>query len=539
MGLLQLKGRPASAGFAAGRVQRLRQSSPAARRQGSPADEALVLRREMARAVVALEALAADLEGEAAEMVAFQIAMLKDPALSEPAFEAIGRAEAAERAWSAALDAEIAGYAESDDEHFRARAADLIDIRDRVAALLGGVAMPRIEPGSVVLAADITVSQFLGADWRGGGIALLHGSATSHVGMLARARGVPMVVNLDTGAADVVGDGAAALLDGEGGTLTIHPDDQAHEAFSERRRLSWLRGEATRAHLYKPAHMADGTRVTVLLNLADPSELDGLDPSICDGIGLVRTELLFEGAAPPSEERQLSVYRKIVQWAAGRPVTIRTLDAGGDKAVAGITLNDERNPFLGVRGIRLSLRHPDLFKVQLRALLRVASEGPIEILIPMVSTPSEVEETRRLIDACRQELAVRGVPHQRPPLGIMVEVPAVAVAPERFDADFYSIGSNDLVQYTLAAGRDVAALADLADPTDPSVLRLIGQVVAHGFRAGRKVSLCGDAGGDPRVIPHLLDAGLRVLSMSPAEVATGKLAIAAHTPAPAAPMPNS
>ena len=530
MGELRLEGRPASPGFAAGMLQVL--GRPASARQ--PGDrfgqDAEVLRGAIAAGIRNLEALAAGLDGEAAEMIGFQIAMLEDPALSEAAFEAVAGGSAATDAWTAAMNAEIAGYGASDDEYFRARAGDLADIRDRVLVGLGGEATPSIRPGAIVVAADLAPSLLLSTDWSGGAIALRHGSATSHVAMLARSRGIPMVVGLGDAPATNLLDGTPVLLEGDAGLLVVDPTDAARRAFDLRRGQRATEGEAARAGRTQPARMADGTPVTVLLNIADPAELAGLDPELCDGIGLVRTELLFEGSAPPGEDAQIAVYRGILRWASGRPVTIRTLDAGGDKPIAGVTLDHETNPFLGVRGVRLSLRHLPMFKLQLRALARAAAEGPLEIMVPMVSVPVEIGQVRVLLDEVCRELAAEGLSHRRPPLGIMVEVPAVAIAPERFDADFYSIGSNDLVQYTLAAGRDAAALADLARPTDPSVLRLIANVAAHGARTNRKVSLCGDAGGSPAAIPHLLGAGLRILSMAPSDVGEAKRAIAGYQP---------
>lgn len=532
MAPLRLQGRSAAPGFASGPLFVLPRRQAAARPAGSPQAEAEALRQAILGAIGDIEDLIVRLQGDASEMMVFQRALLEDPVLSEGAFAAISAGQAADSAWSAALDSEIAGYRSSDDDYFRARASDLADLRDRVLTGLGGGRVADIPPGSILLAADLTPSQFLTTDWREGGIALWGGSPASHVAMLARSHGVPMLVGLEMGSeqAAALVNGAVALLEGGTACLTLAPDDTAHAAFAEARARGQSLAASAEPLLHQPARMADGTPVTVLLNVADPSDLDGLDPSVCDGIGLVRTELLFDGAAPPDEDAQLAIYRRIVRWAAGRPVTIRTLDAGGDKRVAGITLDDERNPFLGVRGIRLSLRFPDLFKVQLRALARVASEGPVEVMIPMVSVPAELEAVRALFAEVCRELAAEGLPHRMPPLGIMVEVPAAAILPGRFEAAFYSIGSNDLVQYTLAAGRDVAALADLADLADPSVLHLIAAVAAHGAANGRKVSLCGDAGGDPRYIPQVLEAGVRILSMSAADIGRAKLAIAAYTP---------
>ena len=264
------------------------------------------------------------------------------------------------------------------------------------------------------------------------------------------------------------------------------------------------------------------------LNAASAEELEGIDPAICDGIGLVRTELMFYGpGGPPDEDAQYEAYRRILAWAQGRPVTIRTLDAGGDKPIEGVTMSGESNPFLGVRGIRLSLRHPALFQTQLRALARAAAHGDLRVMLPMVTVPAELEAARTLLDEAMTSLARDRIPAVRPKLGIMIEVPAAAIAVDHFDADFFSIGSNDLTQYVTAAGRDIGAVADLADPLNPAVMRLIASVARHGRESGRGVSLCGDAGGEPRVIGALLRAGLRSLSVAPQSVAAAKQAIAA------------
>ena len=248
----------------------------------------------------------------------------------------------------------------------------------------------------------------------------------------------------------------------------------------------------------------------------------------------MRTELLFEGKALPDEDTQLAAYRAILLWADGRPVTIRTLDAGGDKPIAGLTPDGESNPFLGLRGVRLTLRRPDVFKIQLAALCRAACHGTLEIMVPMIAVPRELEQVRILLDDVIQDLAARGIDHLRPALGMMVEVPSAALTPNRFDAAFFSIGSNDLTQYVMAAGRDIDSVADLARSDDPAVLQLIAHVVSHGKATGRKVSLCGDAGGDPALINTLLKTGLTTLSMSPGLVAQAKAMISsvlleAHT----------
>jgi len=217
-----------------------------------------------------------------------------------------------------------------------------------------------------------------------------------------------------------------------------------------------------------------------------------------------------------------------MRWARGRPVTIRTLDAGGDKPIPGLTPDGESNPFLGLRGLRLSLARPDVFRVQLRALARAAAEGDLKVMLPMVTRPQELEATRALFRKAVSELVAAGIPAGMPKLGMMVEVPSAALNIAAFDADFYSIGSNDLVQYVTAAGRDCESVRELYDPLEPGVLELIHRVVQHGKLTGREVSLCGDMASDPRYLPALLDTGLRAISVAPARLAGAKAQIAAY-----------
>jgi phosphotransferase system enzyme I (PtsI) len=275
-----------------------------------------------------------------------------------------------------------------------------------------------------------------------------------------------------------------------------------------------------------------GDPVTVLINVADPAELATIDPALCDGIGLVRTEFLFSDRhGLPDEDTQYHVYRRLMEWAKGRPVTIRTLDAGGDKPIRGLTIDGESNPFLGVRGVRLSLTRPDIFRIQLRALLRASALGVLKVMVPMITVPEELSTVRAMMQEELAALKAGSIDAAMPQLGMMVEVPAAALAIDCFDAEFYSIGSNDLTQYVTAAGRDIGAVADLADVRHPGVLRLIEHVVAYGHATDREVSLCGDAAGEATLIPALLDTGLRTFSVAPGLVGRTKLAMSTHTPA--------
>jgi phosphoenolpyruvate-protein phosphotransferase (PTS system enzyme I) len=529
---IHLTGRAASPGLAIGPVTVLTVAVESRTAIGNPAQETAALKTAIEGATAELAELVETVQGEAADILGFQVAMLEDDALAEGAFHAVSTGTPADHAWRLALDAEIAGYRSAEDEYFRARIADIVDIRDRVLAHLSGAdKTAKITSGSIVACDDISPSIFLAADWtRGGAVALAAGSPSSHVAMLARARGAPMVVGLGP----LSWEGrppALALVDGDAGTVIFDPDPETRRLFEHRMDAANAARAAADAGRAKPALTAGGRRITVLLNIVAPEDLSGLDPAICDGIGLVRTEFLFEASQGlPDEETQYAVYRRILDWAEGRPVTIRTLDAGGDKPVAGLTIDGESNPFLGLRGIRLSLSRPDVFRLQLRALARAAVHGALKLMLPMVAVPSELDRAGVLLDAEIAALRAEGIVCARPPLGIMVEVPAAALRAEDFDAAFYSIGSNDLTQYTMAAARDIGAVADLNDAGNPAVLALIARTVEAGRARGVEVSLCGDAAADTRLTKALLATGLTTLSVSPVAVARLKATIATVSP---------
>lgn len=524
----RLQGISASAGYAEGPLFDLDRTAAHYTARATAADEKAALEAAIDAATARLAALIETADGAAADILEFQIAMLGDDALGRPAFAAIHAGQPADRAWRQALDAEIAGYDASDQDYFRARAADIRDIRDQVLRALTEDGDVQAPAGAILYGDDIAPTRFLETDWsRGGGIALKAGSTASHVAMLARSRGVPMVVGLG-----VVGLGASAanlagtaLLDAEHGGIVLSPSRAEIDAFRQSSSSFSARRDLAGAFLARPAMTRTGTAVRVQVNIADPSDVDGIDIATCDGVGLMRTEFLF-GKTLPDEETQYRAYRKVLEWAGEKPVTIRTVDAGGDKPVPGFTV-EEGNPFLGLRGIRLSLARPQVFRVQIRALLRAAVHGSLKVMFPMIAVVEEYRQAAAMFAEEQATLAARGIAHEMPPLGIMVEVPSVAIVPEAFtEAAFFSIGSNDLTQYVMAAARDNAAVAHLNSVRHPAVLRLVAAVAAFGQRQGIPVSLCGDAGGDPASIPSLLGAGLRDLSVAPAQLAMAKAAIA-------------
>jgi phosphotransferase system enzyme I (PtsI) len=523
---LRLKGLPASAGFASGLLWQPPKSVGGYRPKASRGEEIAALEQAIESAIAETADLIAGAEGEAAEILEFQLAMLEDDNFRTVSSERIEQGLAADAAWTATLDAEIEGYQTSGDEYFRARATDLADIRDRVLAALIGIEAPRIPQGAIYFSDDIAPSAFLSHDWMGGGLLLKHGSATGHVAILARQRGIPVIVGIgDAG----INAGSFALVDAVRGEIVLEPGESERVAFEAARQGHAQSRAASQAFAPRPAMTADGRAVKVMVNIADPGETASIDIAHVDGVGLMRTEFLF-GHGLPDEEEQYRAYRRVLEWARGKPVTIRTIDAGGDKPVAGLT-EDEPNPFLGMRGVRLSLAKPDIFAIQIRALLRAAVAGNLKVMLPMVSVPAEVDAARGMFAEEAARLEADGIAHAMPQIGIMVEVPSVAVTPGRFAmAEFFSIGSNDLVQYVLAASRDNWKLASIAQADDPAVLELVNRVARCGQETGREVSLCGDAASNPEMVPHLLSAGLESLSVAASAIGEVKAAIARWRP---------
>jgi phosphoenolpyruvate-protein phosphotransferase (PTS system enzyme I) len=521
---LAYRGRTASIGFARGPFVRISAGENSERVAGKPEDEVLALREAIEAASEQIAEVAAAAGGEAAQILEFQVALLEDEDFLDPIFASLSDGTAADKVWSSALDEQIADYNSASDEYLQARSSDLADLRDRVLSILRGGERqaPKIPGGAVICADDLPPSRFLEIDWSaGGGLALLRGSPTSHVAMLARARGIPMVVQLGA-----LPDATSALLDGESATLELDPGAEQITLFERRREAHRKSRASARAILRRPAATWRGERIRLLINIQHVDDLEHADAQYADGIGLMRTEFLLSGPdGMPDEDTQYRAYDAVLRWAERKPVTIRTFDAGGDKPVAGFTPEGEANPFLGLRGLRLCLTKPDLFKVQLRALARAAVRGNLKVMFPMVTVPAELEAARALFIEVVADLQAEGIGAMLPELGIMVEVPAAAMAIGDFKASFLSIGSNDLAQYVLACDRSNGALATLMDPLHPAVLELIARTAEHGRRAGIPVSLCGDMAGEPRCVPQLLYGGLRELSVNAPSLAQIKQTI--------------
>ncbi|MEM1055850.1 MAG: phosphoenolpyruvate--protein phosphotransferase [Bacteroidota bacterium] len=421
------------------------------------------------------------------------------------------------------LDEHRQRLAASDSPLLRERAADFLDVQNRVLRnLQQGRAHSRIDRNRVVVARNLTAADVLLFSRRGVlGVVLDFGGPTSHVSIMARALGVPTAVSLH-GLADQIQAGDEIIVDGFSGRVVVHPTEETRQVYADRR-ARFERLEETRAQVVaEPSETADGHPVGLQANVEFPEEFPLLHEFGAEGVGLFRTEMLFltEGRAL-DEEQQFEVYREAVRAAAPHAVTFRLLDLGGDKVLP--MARREANPFLGWRGLRILLDKPDLFKPQVRAILRAAAHGPegtpAQLLLPMVSSVDEVRLARGIIREVAEELDAAGIEHRADvPVGIMVEVPAVALMADRFAriADFFSIGTNDLTQFTLAVDRGNDLVASRYRELHPAVLGMVARTIEAAHSRGIKVSLCGEMAADPRITPLLVGLGIDVLSASPA-----------------------
>jgi phosphocarrier protein FPr len=426
------------------------------------------------------------------------------------------------------VDALAARFAELSDPYLQARADDVRAVGDEVVAQLHGRVQSTVALSGILVSPDLTPTQTARLDPDTVlGIVTAFGSPLSHAAILARALGIPAVVGAG---ADVlsVPDGTTILIDGTEGVVVIDPDPATSERYRLQAKGQRLHSENLLATAGRPAITSDGVPVEVLANIA--SRDDALDAVRhgADGVGLLRTEFLFlDRVQPPGEDEQLEAYLSIAEALGGRRLTVRTLDIGGDKPVPFLPVSSEANPFLGRRGLRLSLQHPEIFKAQLRALVRAGMQHQLSVLFPMVTTIDELRLARALLEQAAQEV---GCPAgELPPgfeVGAMAEVPAFALHARAAIplVDLISIGTNDLTQYTLAAERGNANVAALADSLDPAVLHLIVEVV-NAATAKARVAVCGEVAADPASAALLVGLGVRELSVNPRAIPAVKHAI--------------
>jgi phosphotransferase system enzyme I (PtsI) len=432
----------------------------------------------------------------------------------------------------AAVQAEIArvaaDFADLNDSYLAARAEDVREVGRRLIRSLTQTpfqAFSQLPAGSIVISEELTPADTALLDpARVVGFATVFGGAASHTAIMARSLRLPAVLGV-AGLIESVVSGDPVLVDGEAGVVIVNPTAARLQEY-ERRLAAMSREQRQLAHLrVLPAVTRDGTRIALEANLELPRELELALDSGAEGVGLLRTEFLYMNRDDlPGEEEQYQTYRGLIEALDGRPLTMRTLDAGGDKLAAalGDDIGGEANPALGLRATRLLLQRPALLEAQLGAMLRAAAHGPARILLPMISSVSEVVQVRQVQDQVVRRLKRRGValPEPLPPLGIMIEIPGAALAADALAevSDFFAIGTNDLTMYTLAIDRGEEQVAHLYDPLHPAVLRLMQFTTEAALRARIPVSVCGEVAGDPRFAVLLLGLGIRELSMSAARL---------------------
>jgi phosphoenolpyruvate-protein phosphotransferase/dihydroxyacetone kinase phosphotransfer subunit len=532
-----LSGVPASPGIAIGPARHLGgpvgpppdRPAESPQRERERLDEAIAAARE---AIARDRATVAERAGDAdAAIFDAHAVLLDDEALLDPAHEAIAAGATAERAWHDAAEQVAARYRALEEPLLQERAADVLDVGRRVVGALtgdGGSGAAGSGPGEagIVVARELTPADTAGLDPTVvAGIATAHGAATAHAAILARGLGLPAVVGLGE-SFDAIDEGTMLLLDGDAGTVQVDPPQEVLRDAEERREHAQARRAAARERAHETGATRDGARIEVFANLGSAAEAAEAVKLGAEGVGLLRTEFLFlHRQELPDEDEQAQTLREIAEALQGRPLVVRTLDAGADKPLPALPMPPEANPFLGVRGIRLALRRRDVLATQLRAILRAAAEHPIKAMLPMVATLEEILATRAVLDEARAATGI-DTPLE---LGIMVEVPAAALTAAHLapHVDFFSVGTNDLTQYTMAAERGDERLASLLAGPQPAVLRLIKATVEAAQAHGRWVGVCGELAGDPAAAVLLAGLGVTELSMAPALIPEAKAALRA------------
>jgi multiphosphoryl transfer protein len=479
-----------------------------------------------------LQAIAASGPEGTRDIIGAHLELLDDPELVAGARAAIVDGKSAGYAWRQVIRTTVDALRALNDPRMAERADDLLDLESQVlVALNGNATVPLVRElpvQTILIANDLLPSQLVALDTsRLVGICLAAGGATSHVAILAAAMGIPMLVATGPGLLSLP-DGTTVVVDAEKGLLQVDPDRgqlAVTENELDRRRE---RRAAEQAAAQRDCRTADGTRIEVFANVGSAAEAEAAVRNGAEGCGLLRTEFLFlERQSPPDEVEQAVEYQRIATALGSRPLTLRTLDIGGDKPIPYLPLPHEDNPALGLRGVRTSLWRPDLLRAQLRAILSIRPENQARVLLPMITDAAEIRTVRSMLDEERQAIG-RKDPIE---LGVMIETPAAALMSDRIaaEADFLSIGTNDLTQYTLAMDRGHPELAARLDALHPAVLRLIARAADAAASHGRRVAVCGGLASDPAAAALLIGLGVHELSMVPSVIPQLKAVISGVT----------
>ena len=461
-----------------------------------------------------------------ADILRGHIIMLQDPMIEEQISALmISEKISAEMALEQVLDQTAEMFAAVPDELIQQRATDLMDIKSRMLKILMGIEevdISQVPANTVLVARDLTPSMTAGINPDNiAGILTEVGGRTSHSAILARAMEIPAVLSIE-GICGIVKNGDTVVLDGSRGEAIVNPDEATVKEFEKKFADYAAEKELLKAYKGKPSQTKDGVKVELVSNIGKPEDADKVVECDGEGIGLFRTEFLFmDRDSVPTEEEQFEAYKKVAETMKGKPVIIRTLDIGGDKAIPYLGLETEENPFLGFRAIRFCLKRRDIYEVQLRALLRASAFGDIKIMVPLVTGVDELRAVKVILEDVKRQLDKDGIAYNKDvKVGVMMETPAACMMADALakEADFFSIGTNDLTGYTMAVDRGNAKVAYLYSTYNPAVLRAIERIIECGKAEGIMVGMCGEAAADPKLIPLLLAFGLDEFSVSATSV---------------------
>ena len=525
------KGIAGSAGYGVGKVVIISDAKPEYENRTITDTDAEIKRYDDAVAAFTekthamAEAMKESVGEHNAEILEGHILLLTDPGMDEITKGAIMSGTCAEAAFESTCDMFAGMFQMADDELTRQRATDIGDIKVRMLKILTGtpdVNISEVPAGTILVAEDLTPSMTAGIVKENvAGIITAVGGKTSHSAILARALEIPAVLSVD-GIVDMVSDGMTAVVDGCDGICILDPSPEEIEEYQAKREKYLSDKALLEVYRGKDTVTADGVKVHLYGNIGNPE--DAKQVAACDGegVGLFRTEFLFMGASDlPSEEEQFQAYKAAAETMEGREVIIRTLDVGGDKDIPYLGLEKEDNPFLGFRAVRYCLQNKDSYRVQLRALLRASAFGDIKIMVPLVTCVDEIRRVKALVKELMAELDAENIAYNKDiQVGAMIETPAASLIADLLakEADFFSIGTNDLTQYTMAVDRGNAKVAYLYSSYNPAVLRSMKNIIEAANAAGIMVGMCGEAAADPLLIPLLISFGLGEVSVSATSV---------------------
>lgn len=525
-----LKGIATSSGIAIGKVYKLEQPEIIIKNEKDDGKAIETFQNALVKTISDIEKIkeraSATLAEEELAIFDAHLMMAQDPEFRDQVLAMINDGASAEKATKTVSDTMIGMFESMEDSYFKERAADIKDVSFRLLCNILGLNIPdltTIDEEVVIVADEMTPSDTAQLNKKYAlGFVTETGGKTSHAAIMAVALGLPAVVGC-TGVLNACKHGDTIILDAKDGTVIVNPSDAEIKEYTEKRDAYLKEKEALKALVGKPSISADGHQVELVANIGSPKDMDSVLENDAEGVGLYRTEFLYMESTDdfPDEEAQFNAYKVVLEKAKGHRVVVRTLDIGGDKKLPYFEFDPEMNPFLGYRAIRLCLDRKDIFKTQVRALLKASTYGKLAIMFPMIATVNEFKAAKDFVLETKEELLKEGVKVSDDiEIGMMVEIPASAVLADEFGkyADFFSIGTNDLIQYSMAADRMSEKVSYLYQPLNPAILRLIKMTIDGAHANGKWCGMCGEMGGDPMAAPLLLGLGLDEFSMSASRI---------------------